>query len=66
MMKLGTIRVSRRWGLHFENEAGGQNAHWYDLRHPLESYANGDPRWVFFFKQVGRGLRLVITNRMRV
>lgn len=51
-------------GIHFNNEAGGYNAHWYDLRHPFERYSRSDLRWVTFFKQCGRGLRLVLTNKM--
>lgn len=53
-----------RVGLHFANDAGGHNAHWYDLQHPLERYSAGDRRCVFFVKQVLRGLRLVFTGRM--
>jgi len=50
-------------GIHFNNDAGGHNAHWHDLRHPLQRDWVGDYRWVFFFKQVGRGLRLVFTGK---
>lgn len=51
-------------GIHFNNDEGGYNAHWYDLRHPLRRYSRSDYRFVAFFKQIGRGLRLVFTGRM--
>lgn len=51
-------------GILFSNDVGGCNAHWYDLRHPWERYSRGDYRWVFFFKQIWRGLHLCFTNRM--
>ena len=61
--ELPFICVTRK-GIHFNNEEGGYNAHWYDLRHPLQRYSRGDYRFVEFFKQIGRGLRLIFTGKM--
>lgn len=44
-------------GLGFCGSDRGYNAHFYDLRHPWERYSHDDYRWVFFFKQIARGLR---------
>ncbi len=54
-----------RSGLHFHAKRGGYNAHWYDLRHPFQRYSDGTLRCVEFVLQVGRGLRLLFTGKMR-
>ncbi|KKL46788.1 hypothetical protein LCGC14_2342060 [marine sediment metagenome] len=47
-------------GLGASGPSCGYNAHWYDLRHPWERYSIGEFRFVFFWKQLWRGLREVI------
>ena len=53
-------------GLHFSNDAGTFSAHWYDLRHALERYSDGERRYLTFIKQIKRGLRLIFTGKMRI
>ena len=74
LLRIGDLPEVGRWeeipyitihstGILFCNDEGGFNAHWYDLRHPWQRYSRGDYRWVFFFKQVARGIRVVFTGR---
>jgi hypothetical protein len=50
-------------GMGFGNEYVGFNAHWYDLFRPLERYSAGDTRFVFFWKQLYRGLRAIVNPK---